>query len=171
MGDEPLEDEEEDEDMGQPAELAAQLVDDVADDMLDEGDEDEMEDADDLMLEELEDMEHEQMESDEDDSGYDDLWRANAYGRGRHRNAAAQRDILNAILPARPRFLPPERRARTDDAWSEAEEQVSQILRNLRGLSLHSNSERQSYLDNDRSQLPNMDADTARYAIELDVLP
>ena len=48
---------------------------------------------------------------------------------------------------------------------------MSQILRNLRGLSLHQNPERQSYLDNERSQLPNMAEDTARYAIELDVLP
>ena len=63
-------------------------------------------------------------------------------------------ELAPVLLPARPRFLPPERRSRTDDAWSEAEEQVSQILRNLRGLSPHSDSERQSYLDNDRSRLP-----------------
>lgn len=37
--------------------------------------------------------------------------------------------------------MPPDT-SQSRDAWSEAEEQVSQILRNLRGLSLHQNSER-----------------------------
>lgn len=54
-----------------------------------EGVEDEDEElVDDLMLEELEEMEQDALESDEDDSGYDEHWRANLMGRGRYRPAA-----------------------------------------------------------------------------------
>jgi hypothetical protein len=52
-----------------------------------------------------------------------------------------------------------------DENWSTVEEEVSQILKNLRGLTRHTQHAPE------RCNLPNCNEDAPRYAIELDVLP